>query len=90
MKSGENNDRSKTLNARSATIIFVAYFIAQIFVAFLLSGIGGERLGPLAEFLFPIVGIVVMVSVGRVLIPEDLRRTGPTGAAWVPEDGKVL
>lgn len=84
VKAEENFDRSRTLNVRSAGIIFIAYFIAQMFVAVLLEAIGGDRLGPLADLLCPIVGIVVMVSVARGLIPEDLRKTDATGSAWVP------
>ena len=82
VNAAEDFGRLRTLNVRYAAIIFVAYFVAQMFVFVLLDAIGGDRLGPLEDFLFPIVGIVVMVSVARVLIPEDLRNTGPTGAAW--------
>lgn len=82
MQEGKEFNRTRTLNARSAATIFVAYFIAQLLVAALLEAIGGDRLEPLADFLCPIVGIVVMVSVALVLAPEDLVKTGPTGSAW--------
>jgi membrane protease YdiL (CAAX protease family) len=82
MKGREQSNSSRTLNARSAAIIFAAYYIAQMLLCALLYAIGGDRLGPLADFLFPIVGFVVMVSVARVFIPEDLRKAGPTGSAW--------
>ena len=80
----ENFNRSRTLNVRSAAIIFATSFIAPMSVGALLYAISGDRIGPLPDFLFPIVGIVVMVFVARILIPEDLKKAGPTGAAWVP------
>jgi len=82
VKAAENLDRSRTLNVRSATFIFASYYIAQMFVAVLLDAIGSDRLGPLEDFLFPVVGIVVMVSLARILIPGDIRKAGPTGLAW--------
>jgi membrane protease YdiL (CAAX protease family) len=63
-------------------IIFAGYFIAQLFVVALVDIVGGDRVGPLTDFLCPIVGIVVMVPAALVLVPEDLRKTVPTGPAW--------
>jgi tetratricopeptide (TPR) repeat protein len=84
MKEEQNVDRPRMLNVRSAAIIFLAYFIAQIFLVILLSGIGGDRFDLLTDFLSPIVGFVVMVFVARALVPKSLKEVGPTGAAWVP------
>lgn len=63
-------------------MILATYLIAEMLVVALSDTIGGDRLGPLMDSLFPIVGIIVMVSVALILVPEDLGKTGPTGSAW--------
>ncbi len=76
------NKRTPGLTAKSATIIFVTYFFAQLVCVVLFEAIGGVSLRPLAEFLSPIIGCAVMVSMVFRLIPEDIKRNDSTGAAW--------
>lgn len=78
------NNRTQGLTAKSATIIFVAYFFAQLLCVALPEAISGASLRPLEEFLYPIVGFVVMVCMAFRLMPEDIKKNGPTGAAWTP------
>jgi tetratricopeptide (TPR) repeat protein/membrane protease YdiL (CAAX protease family) len=73
---------AEALTARSATIIFLVCFITQIFVAALLYAIDGERLGPLADFLYPVVGFMIMVPMAFRLMPKDIKKTDSTSLAW--------
>ncbi|MGH7942278.1 MAG: lysostaphin resistance A-like protein [Limisphaerales bacterium] len=79
----------KTLNGSSATMIFLTSVIAQVLLAALLQAIGGAKLEPLGECLFPIIGIAVTVAMVRFLIPKELKSMGPAGLAWSagPLDG---
>jgi len=102
----KNIDRVKILNARTATIIFLAVFAAEMVFAILLDGAAGlvtgtdERdatgqnyrtyvlAGKIADSGGPIVGVIVMIALANFLIPNQIKDTSPTGAAWVP--GKTI
>jgi hypothetical protein len=75
VKEGKNTAHPRTLNFRTAAIIFAAYFLSQIFVFAVLETIDGDRSGPMEGLLFPIIGSIVMVFVAIIFIPEDLRKT---------------
>jgi tetratricopeptide (TPR) repeat protein len=78
----DRNNRAQGLTAKSATIIFIVFFFAQLLCMALLEAIGGASLRPLEEFLIPIIGCFVMVSMAFRLIPEDIKGNVPTSAAW--------
>jgi membrane protease YdiL (CAAX protease family) len=76
-KSSPKN-QPQMLNARSATIIFLAYAAAQILGSFLF-GVSSLA-GLVLSFVF---GGVTMILMALALIPKHLKDTSPTGAAWV-------
>jgi tetratricopeptide (TPR) repeat protein len=77
------NNSAQGLTARSATIIFITYFIAQLLCVTLPEAIGGVSFRPLEELLIPIIGFVVMVPMAFRLMPNDIKRNDPTSAAWI-------
>jgi membrane protease YdiL (CAAX protease family) len=79
------------LNAGSATIIFLVYYVAQIFFAAVLaiivaSGIHSSSQQPITMemFLATVLAGATMVYVSIAMIPEQLKDTSPNGAAWIP------
>jgi tetratricopeptide (TPR) repeat protein/membrane protease YdiL (CAAX protease family) len=86
MEAAENIGRSKTLTAGSATLIFLAFFIASILTVALIDTIdtlAGTSLAWLGVILYPIIACVALVLAAVRLIPADIKKVGPTGAAWV-------
>jgi tetratricopeptide (TPR) repeat protein/membrane protease YdiL (CAAX protease family) len=86
MEAAENIARSKTLTAGSATLIFLAFFIASILTVALIDTIetlAGTSLPWLEAILYPMIAALAMVLAAVRLIPADIKRVGPTGAAWV-------
>jgi membrane protease YdiL (CAAX protease family) len=76
------NNRTQGLTAKSATIIFVLFFFAQLLCMAFLEAIDGVSLRPLEEFLSPIVGFAVMVPMAFRLMPKEIKNDDPTGLAW--------
>jgi tetratricopeptide (TPR) repeat protein len=83
MEAAENVGRSKTLNAGSATLIFLTYFIAAILTVVLAGALAGASRLWLVDILYPIFGFLAMVLSAIALIPADIKMVGPTGPAWV-------
>lgn len=75
-KNPSKKNLPRTLNAKTATIIFLAYVFAQIFWGIFTNNI----IGMVLSLLF---GGIVMVAASYILIPKYLKDTSPTGAAWV-------
>ncbi|HXB58527.1 MAG TPA: tetratricopeptide repeat protein [Candidatus Acidoferrales bacterium] len=76
------NNPTQALTAKSATIIFTIYFVAQLLCVALCEAIGGASLRPLAEFFVPIIGLIIMVLMAFRLIPNDIVKNDPTSPAW--------
>ncbi len=76
------NNHAQALTAGTATIVFAAYFIAQLIFWAYLQTIDRASLDWSEDILSPIIGCLVMVFLAIILTPEDLKEVGPDGAAW--------
>ncbi|HEX3627807.1 MAG TPA: tetratricopeptide repeat protein [Verrucomicrobiae bacterium] len=83
MEATANVDHSKTLNAGSATLIFLAFFFAPIPIV-LIETMAGTSLSWLMDgILYPMFAWLGMVLAAVRLIPMEIKKVGPTGPAWV-------
>lgn len=83
MEAAENIHRSKTLDAGSATLIFLAFFFPAVLIGAFFEILARTSLAWLGDFICPIIACLAMVLAAVRLIPTDIKNVGPTGAAWV-------
>src|SRR5665213_621297 len=83
-------NRPRILNARFATVIFLAYMVPQFFYGFLTGVTASNRLNPMGIIISLIIGGVAMIWMAFALIPKSIKDTSPIGAAWVLGEWKSI